>query len=117
MIIYVAGPMTGIEDLNYPEFNRVASILRSYAGVTVINPADNPEPPPELPKADIWEYFMAISREQVRSATHVALLSKWSSSKGAREEVALALSLGLYIYDWHDLSHELAFNLGGTDDK
>jgi hypothetical protein len=37
---YVAGPMTGIKDFNYPAFNAVAEDLRAQ-GYEVENPADH----------------------------------------------------------------------------
>lgn len=38
--VYVAGPMTGIPDFNYPAFNAVADQLRAQ-GYEVENPADH----------------------------------------------------------------------------
>jgi hypothetical protein len=37
--IYIAGPMTGLPDFNYPAFNAAAAAWRE-AGWTVINPAE-----------------------------------------------------------------------------
>ena len=42
--IYIAGPMTGKQDLNFPLFHREAARLRAD-GWTVVNPAEiNPDP-------------------------------------------------------------------------
>ena len=42
--IYVAGPMTGIQDLNFPAFHAQAAQLRAD-GHQVVNPAElNPDP-------------------------------------------------------------------------
>jgi hypothetical protein len=38
--VYVAGPMTGIKDFNYPAFNAVAASLRE-AGYLIENPAEH----------------------------------------------------------------------------
>jgi len=43
MRIYIAGPMTGLPEFNYPAFNAAAEYLRSL-GHHVENPADNPVP-------------------------------------------------------------------------
>ena len=37
--LYLCGKMTGLPDHNYPEFNRIAAILRSK-GYEVVNPAE-----------------------------------------------------------------------------
>ena len=43
MIIYIAGPMTGRPDLNFPAFHAAATTLRD-AGFDVVNPAEiNPD--------------------------------------------------------------------------
>ena len=38
--VYIAGPMTGIPEFNYPLFNATAKALRA-TGVEVRNPAEN----------------------------------------------------------------------------
>ena len=40
MIVYIAGPMTGLPDLNYPAFNAAEEALTA-AGHAVLNPARN----------------------------------------------------------------------------
>ena len=42
--IYLAGPMSGLPELNYPAFHAKAAELRA-AGHHVENPAENPAPP------------------------------------------------------------------------
>ena len=42
--VYIAGPMTGLPDFNYPAFNAAAAKLRAL-GLEVLNPAENPPPP------------------------------------------------------------------------
>lgn len=39
--IYIAGPMSGLPEFNYPAFNRAAAVLRAQ-GHHVENPAENP---------------------------------------------------------------------------
>lgn len=91
-IIYLAGPMTGIKDYNYPEFNRAAAWLRSQ-GHEVFSPAelDMPgyEDPAVLRKAFAVEFeFICLK------ANTIALLPGWEHSKGAFAEWALAKALG-----------------------
>jgi len=94
MKIYIAGPMTGIEDHNYPEFNRVAAILRR-AGHDVVNPAENPE-------CGSWVEYMRISLKQVCNVEAIALLDGYLNSKGARLEVLVACELGMQCLPWSE---------------
>lgn len=85
MRLYIAGPMTGLPDLNYPAFNTAAEQLRA-AGYQVTNPAEN-----VLPMANPgWADYMAVSLEQVKAADGLALLPGWTDSKGAWAEVGTA---------------------------
>ena len=58
--LYLAGPMTGIEDLNFPAFHAEAARLRAL-GYTVINPAEiNADPNAG------WQACMRIERAQAQ---------------------------------------------------
>ncbi len=91
MRIYIAGPMTGLPEFNYPAFNRVADLLRAK-GHHVENPADNPVPP-----CGSWEGYMRMAIAQLVTCDTVALLPGWLNSKGARVEHQLALDLDLRV--------------------
>ena len=41
--VYIAGPMTGIPQYNFPEFDRVATLLRAM-GYDVVSPAELDDP-------------------------------------------------------------------------
>lgn len=94
--IYIAGPMTGIPDLNYPYFNRVAAVLR-LLGHHVENPAENLEP---ISKA--WSDYMRMAVRQLATCDTVVLLPNWELSKGACLEYRLARDLGLEVFDVKD---------------
>lgn len=89
--IYIAGPMSGMPDLNYPEFNRAAKGLREL-GYHVENPAENTPPP-----CKSWEGYMRLAVAQLVTCDEIHMLRGWKHSKGARIERDLAAELGLLI--------------------
>jgi uncharacterized protein DUF4406 len=91
---YLAGPMSGLPDFNYPAFSKTAAALRAR-GFTVINPAENPR------QGGSWAEYMRDSLVMVSGADAVALLPGWEASKGARLEVHCARELGMPVV-WAD---------------
>lgn len=101
MNIYLAGPMRGIENLNFPAFDLAAKELRDV-GHTVFNPADN-----DREKGYIGKSFEDSARDCImddltyiaRKADTIALLPGWETSKGVRAELALAEFLNLTVLE------------------
>ncbi len=93
--VYIAGPMTGIPDWNFPAFNAAAKKWR-IAEYRVINPAENFDGDTTLPYAD---YLRCDLQQILTAATIVAFLPGWEKSKGARLEYEVARALGLELYD------------------
>lgn len=95
MQVYIAGPMTGLPNFNYPAFHEAARILRArFPARTFINPAENYNGDQTLKRSD---YFRAAI-PQVMSSDAVVVLPDWWSSQGALLEVSIARSLGISIY-------------------
>ena len=92
--IYIAGPMTGLPELNYPAFHAAAVVLRAQ-GHHVENPAENP-----MPACGSWQGYMRMSLRQISHCDALYMLPGWRSSKGARIEHGLALDLGLEVVDF-----------------
>lgn len=92
MKIYIAGPMTGRAQFNYPAFHRAATLLRA-AGHVVINPAENP-----APSCGSWLGYMRMSVAQVAGVDCLVMLPGWPFSKGARVEFILAKLMGFAVY-------------------
>ena len=89
--IYIAGPMTGLPQSNYPAFHAAAAMLRTE-GHHVENPAENPEP-----ACGTWQGYMRMALKQLADCDAIHLLPGWERSRGARIEFDLAKGLGLEI--------------------
>ncbi|POB12318.1 DUF4406 domain-containing protein [Sulfobacillus sp. hq2] len=102
MRLYLAGPMTGYPDYNYPAFFAAADALR-HAGYTILNPADI-----GLHPTWTWADYMRVGLDTLTThAEAVAVLPGWEASRGARLEVRLARRLGLRVhtvFTWHALT-------------
>lgn len=92
--IYIAGPMTGLPELNYPAFTAAAKAWRE-AGWTVLNPAENFAVDDKHPYAD----FIRRDLLDVLVCDALAVLPGWENSKGASLEHHVATVLGLPIYN------------------
>lgn len=89
MKLYLAGPMTGLPEFNFPAFHRAAAALRD-AGHDVINPAEiNVDP-----KAT-WQQCLRACLAQLVTCEGIALLPGWEHSRGARLEAHVAHMLDI----------------------
>ena len=87
--VYLAGPMSGIEALNFPAFHKAAASLRA-SGYDVVNPAEiNSDPNAG------WNACMRADIAQLVTCDRIALLPGWEKSKGARLEKHIATELGM----------------------
>lgn len=105
--VYIAGPMSGLPDLNYPAFDAAAFTLRA-AGFRAENPAEN-EPSCNAPT---WEDYMRLALPQMLKCQSVLLLPGWQSSKGARVEARTALDMNMIVFD-----AEAGTHLQSTDEQ
>jgi uncharacterized protein DUF4406 len=111
MNIYLAGPMRGIPNFNFPAFDYAAEKLR-VDGHFVFSPAErdrkaygneienNPtgdETKVANPSCTINDCMAADCQWICAFADAVALLPGWERSSGANAELALAKALGLTI--------------------
>lgn len=87
--IYIAGPMSGLPDLNYPAFNAMAAKLRGQ-GHHVENPAENTA-------SDSWEGYMRMAIAQLITCDTLMVLPGWQKSRGACIEIRLANDLGIDV--------------------
>lgn len=92
--IYIAGPMTGLPDFNYPAFHAAAKAWRD-AGWVVMNPAENFAGHQGLPYADYIRKDLA----DLMTCDAIAFLPGWATSKGATLEHHVAEVLGMLMFD------------------
>ena len=112
--VYVAGPMRGYPEFNFPAFN-VATVKLQAAGHTVFNPAardammhgedfskSNPDGDIEQAEKDfgfsLREAMAADLAWICEHADAIFLLKGWEKSAGAKCERALALTLGINVW-------------------
>ena len=96
MKLYIAGPMTGVEEENRPEFNRVASTLRQQ-GHEVVNPAELDSLGDGIP----WDECMRRDIPHLLACEAVCVLPGWFQSRGAKLEVFIASMLSMPLYRLH----------------
>jgi len=92
MKLYIAGPMTGLPDFNFPAFHAVAATLRA-AGHDAVNPAEiNPD------TAADWCDCMFEDLKQLSGCDGIVMLPGWDKSPGAQIERLWAGRTGKKIY-------------------
>ena len=115
--VYLAGPMRGIPEFNFPAFTEAARELRD-AGFEVFNPAErdqqngfdptgltgNEDLNDGVHRFDLRDALGADLDWITRNADVIALLPGWERSKGVRAELATAAALGLRAGTMFDLT-------------
>jgi hypothetical protein len=91
-VVYIAGPMSGLPEYNYPAFHAAAAMLRGK-GYTVINPAELDDGNKNQDKP--WEWWMKRSLAQMMQADVIYMLEGWEDSFGALIEHDLARKLNM----------------------
>ncbi len=101
---YLAGPMRGHEELNFPAFHKEAAWLRAQ-NWTIFSPAERDEADPVL-NGD-WsinaerglDYYMQYDLAAVAQTDAVICLPDWETSQGARLETMVAVELGHPVFE------------------
>ena len=113
MRVYLAGPMTGLPQFNYPAFMSVAAKLRG-AGFEVVSPAEMDDPATQAAalasldgapgtgsaNGESWGDFLARDVKLLADdgIEAVIALPGWEKSKGARLETFVASLCGLPVH-------------------
>jgi len=92
--LYIAGPMRGLPDFNFPAFAEAAAKLRA-AGYGVVSPHELHSGALSLP----WSEYMRRDIALLCSGAigGVAMLPGWEDSQGAMLERRVAVAVGLDV--------------------
>jgi hypothetical protein len=99
---YLAGPMTGYPEHNFPAFREYTKWLRNH-GYEVVSPeeletAEGPGPRKE------WAYYLVRDLRELLGCDCIAVLPGWQKSRGATLEVYVGWRLGFSIFDARDFT-------------
>jgi hypothetical protein len=98
---YLAGPMTGYEEHNFPAFEKLAAHLRQH-GHIVVNPAEL-EALETGPRKE-WAYYLKRDLKELLTCDHIAVMPNWQRSRGATLEVYVGWRLGFKIIEAETLA-------------
>ena len=110
MKLYIAGPMTGYPEYNFPAFDEAKERLEQ-AGYEVVSPADLDREMGFDPNTTVWgkDKLKEVFKNDIvhlMECDGVALLAGHKGSKGAQAETTIARWLGLTVMMAHDWIEE-----------
>jgi nucleoside 2-deoxyribosyltransferase len=128
--IYLAGPMRGLPEYNFPAFHAAAADLRER-GYEVWSPAEHDETEGFVPTTGeglkTLREYMQTDIPQVLASDALVVLTGWEASTGARLEVHVAHACSIPVLRYPDLEparhvnsqrfHELLQALGSLHDR
>jgi hypothetical protein len=94
---YLAGPMTGYPEFNYPTFAANTIMLRKN-GFVVYSPHEVPWPEVKMEDDALWAYMMRQTKRLQRRCNSIILLPGWASSRGAKLELRRAMDLNHQVF-------------------
>lgn len=112
MMVYLAGPMRGYPEFNFPLFFEVEEALKQQQGWEVLSPARMDRQlgfdPKNLKGTEQELAFLGFDlgdamRRDLNAITQcdgICLLPGWEKSRGARVEAQVANEINLAFYEW-----------------
>jgi len=100
MKLYIAGPMRGLPQCNFPAFYEGAAQLRA-AGYTVWSPAENDIAvgiTEETAQKVTTKSAMRVDLPALLEQDAIAVLPGWEKSRGAAIEIYVAKACGMAVY-------------------
>jgi hypothetical protein len=89
---YIAGPMTGYKDFNYPAFETAAKRL-SKLGMLVVSPTWHDEIVSGRAGDHRYQDYLRLGFRMLLQCDGIVMLPGWTKSLGARRELEIALDL------------------------
>jgi hypothetical protein len=115
-VFYIAGPMSGLPQYNFPAFDKARDMLRRV-GFRVISPADmdrevGVDPtqsdfdPSVIDEAFLIDAMHRDSQAIIHEADAMVMLPGWQLSTGAKAEFALARwkHIPVYAFDFVEMT-------------
>lgn len=125
--LYLAGPMTGIPQFNFPEFHRVAAILRDEYQFQIVSPAEQDSPAVQAAAmaspdgkldandavaGETWGDILSKDVKLVADKIGgIIFLPGWEKSRGATLEATVGLlsnDATFKFYRWDNDSNSVA---------
>lgn len=120
---YLAGPMRGIQEFNFPAFKRVATELRKH-GLHIASPAEKDElegfdwtgtagTQDDLTLQNFEIHLALLGDIEViaaKACEGVICLPRWEMSMGARAETAFAWAIGKPVRQYFEPCRANGFN-------
>lgn len=97
---YLAGPMTGLPEFNFPQFASAKADLEEI-GFEILSPhtIDHGETPETLGKLH-YSVYLRAGFKMLLECQGIILLPNWTRSRGAQAEFNLAVSLDMAVMQY-----------------
>jgi len=97
MKLYLAGPMTGLPEYNFPAFEMACKQLRAN-GLVINSPHEIAHEEPDGRGSLDYEVYIRAGLKMLLECTGIIMLPGWELSKGCFTELYVATALGLTIF-------------------
>lgn len=103
MKYYLAGPMTGVPEYNFPLFTEVASRLRAQ-GAEIVSPHEIDHGETRETRGGLpYHTYMRAGLRRLLDCHGIILLPDWKNSVGTIAEFRVALACGMEYAQWDNI--------------
>jgi hypothetical protein len=106
---YLAGPMTGHPEFNYPAFEKAAMILREGVKLDLACPHEVIHDGVDGIRGALpYEEYVRAGLKLLLECQAIILMSGWETSKGAINELMVAKMCNMKVYFWNESTFTLS---------